>query len=263
MPSHSDLWMESSTKKASRSSRSSKEPKAVPVDLALVRVACFTTDFTMQNVLLQLALSVLSTQGKLVREVKKWVLRCMACYTIQGEDMSRLFCKRCGVNHLSRIAVTIDQTGKLPSCCCCDVLWFCEDSLCCVLLIWFHHIAIIFSPLLCSIHSPPFPLSGKMHLHLKKNYRTDTAGMQYSLPAAGKQDRFEGELLLREDQLLHGIWRQKVVKINKDVKSAFGEDVTSDVGIQLNKQNAIHVGFGKNNPNAQKGRERRGQKKRG
>ena len=81
--------------------------------------------------------------------------------------------------------------------------------------------------------------------------------------APGKQGRYDGELLLREDQLLSGIWKQKVIKIRKDIKSAFGEDVTSDVGLYINKSTDIRIGLGKQNPNARKGRERRGKKKSG
>jgi len=79
--------------------------------------------------------------------------------------------------------------------------------------------------------------------------------------APGKQGRYDGELLLREDQLLSGIWKQKCIKIRKDIKSAFGEDVTSDVGLYINKSQDIRIGLGKQNPNAKKGRERRGKKK--
>jgi hypothetical protein len=58
-----------------------------------------------------------------------------------------------------------------------------------------------------------------------------------------------------------GIWRQKCVKIRKDIKSVFGEDVTADVGLHINKSQAIKVGLGQRNPNATKGRERRGKAK--
>ena len=51
--------------------------------------------------------------------------------------------------------------------------------------------------------------------------------------------------------------------MQKDVKSAFGHDVTSDVGVHVNKSQAIKVGLGRFNPNADKGRERRGAKKKG
>ena len=177
------------------------------------KVACYTTDFSMQNVLLQIGLKVLSANGMFVKTARQWVLRCMACYTVHTKDLNRLFCSNCGVNHLSKVAASVDEGGKLK-------------------------------------------------LHLKKNYKVDTRGLKYSLPNPGKQDRFCGELLLREDQLLSGIWRQKTVKLNKDVKSAFGDDVTSEVGLHLNKhEQPIRVGFGKSNPNSQKGRERRGKKK--
>lgn len=76
--------------------------------------------------------------------------------------------------------------------------------------------------------------------------------------ASGQQNRFEGEILLREDQLLSGIWKQKVRKTHKDVKSAFGDDITGDVGLHINKSASIKIGLGNSNPNARKGRERRG-----
>lgn len=175
-------------------------------------VGCMTTDYAMQNVMLQMGLQVISLDGNIIRQVKQWVLRCAGCYQIHY-DMSRLFCSNCGLNMLQRISASIDsQTGQL-------------------------------------------------RLHLKKNYIPNRRGQVYSLPAPGKQDRFEGEILLREDQLLSGIWKQKVVKINKDVRSAFGEDITSDVGLQINKGTNIKVGLGKRNPNAEKGRERRGKRK--
>ena len=103
--------------------------------------------------------------------------------------------------------------------------------------------------------------SGKLHLHLKKNFVPSTKGLKYCIPKPGQQGKFEGELLLREDQLLSGIWRQKVIKIRKDVKSAFGDDITSDVGLQVNKGANIKIGLGHANPNAKKGRDRRGKAK--
>jgi rRNA maturation endonuclease Nob1 len=208
-----DLTQPTKTKLKTTTSQS---PGPVP---ERVRVSLFTTDFSMQNVSLQLGLFILSAQGLVVTQIRRWVLRCMACYTLQGTDLTRLFCKRCGAAHMSRVACSLQRNGSLQ-------------------------------------------------LHLRKGYQVDTAGMKYSLPAPGKQDRFEGEVLLREDQLLLGIWRQKAVRVRRDVQSAFGEDVTDAIGMHLNKQTSLHVGMGarskgnsKGNPNAQKGRERRGKKK--
>ena len=52
-------------------------------------------------------------------------------------------------------------------------------------------------------------------------------------------------------------------QVRKDVSSHFGADVMSDVGLHVNKGQAIVVGMGKKNPNAMKGRERRGKAKKG
>ena len=186
--------------------KKSKKPKKRPT-----KVACLTTDFSMQNVMLQMDLRIMSVDGLMIKTAKQWVLRCIGCTTIHY-DLDRLFCRKCGGHSLSRVSASVDSGGKLK-------------------------------------------------LHLKKNYTVDLKGSKYSLPAPGKQGRYQGELLLREDQLLQGIWKQKCVKIRKDIKSAFGEDVTSDVGIHINKGQAIKIGMGKQNVNAKKGRERRGKSK--
>lgn len=188
---------------------SSVRQRAEEVPAEDARVACVTTDYSMQNVLIQMNLRVMSIDGLLVRTVKQWVLRCSACYKIHT-DMDRLFCSKCGTNHLHRIATSIDAA------------------------------------------------TGVLKLHLKKNFKVSTRGKIYPLPKPGQQGKYEGEILLREDQLLSGIWRQKVVKINHDVRSAFGADIVSDLGLQLNKGSAIKVGLGRANPNADKGRSRRG-----
>ena len=53
--------------------------------------------------------------------------------------------------------------------------------------------------------------TGATRLHLKKNHKVNLRGSKYSIPAPNPtKGRFEGDLLLREDQLLTGIWAQKV-----------------------------------------------------
>jgi hypothetical protein len=75
-------------------------------------------------------------------------------------------------------------------------------------------------------------------------------------------------LLLREDQLMMGAWNQKVkVKAGTQSKahaqSIFGKDVASNVGCHAapDTSSELKLGFGRRNPNAAKGRERRGKKK--
>jgi len=185
------------------------------------RSACATTDFAMQNVILQMNLELLSVNGVKVRKLKSWVTRCGACYTIYTNSESnskRLFCDRCGSDSLSRVAASLD--GK----------------------------------------------TGRLKLHLSKKYKPKLRGSKFSLPKPGKGDRFKGDLLLREDQLLFGAWNQKVkmTKGKKEKQSMFGSDIASTVGCHkdLSKRDDIRIGFGNKNPNATKfGRERRGKKK--
>jgi len=91
-------------------------------------------------------------------------------------------------------------------------------------------------------------------------------GVKYAVP---KPSRFEGGLLLREDQLLTGIWRQKAQRAKAQTKetSVFGPQIVDDFNNLLSSEQQasvprLTVGIGRNkNPNAQKGRERRGAKK--
>ena len=50
-----------------------------PKDLNL-SVACITSDFAMQNVLLQMKLALVTVDGLHITHIKNWVLRCHACY---------------------------------------------------------------------------------------------------------------------------------------------------------------------------------------
>ena len=46
----------------------------------VVDVGCMTTDFAMQNVLLQMGLNLVNVEGKRIEKLKTWVLRCHACF---------------------------------------------------------------------------------------------------------------------------------------------------------------------------------------
>ena len=193
------------------------------------RAACVTTDFAMQNVILQMNLELLSLDGIRVRKLKNWVTRCGACYTVYtntdtnnvvGPLGKRLFCEKCGSDLMQRIAASVD--GK----------------------------------------------TGRLRLHLSKKYQYNLRGTKFSLPKPGTGNRFQGDLLLREDQLLMGAWNQKLKMISggkaRDAaQSIFGRDIATNVGCHANSVNMddIRVGFGRRNPNAVKGRERRGKKK--
>ncbi|KAG7351609.1 Nin one binding (NOB1) Zn-ribbon like-domain containing protein [Nitzschia inconspicua] len=220
------------------------------------RTACATTDFAMQNVLLQMNMILVSVDGMRIRRLKSWVLRCGACFKIHSASdqgfldgrIQRLFCSHCGSDMLQRISASVDgKTGRL-----------------------------------------------KLHFSKRKQGKQlSTRGTKYSLPKPGKNNKYQGDLLLREDQLLMGAWNQKV-KIRSgnayqksNSESIFGRDLAETVGCNVTKSGGntgfgsstwtsssntttptatsahdIRVGFGaRKNPNAAKGRERRGKKK--
>jgi RNA-binding protein NOB1 len=83
------------------------------------RTACTTTDFAMQNVLLQMGLCVVSVDGMHIKRLKSWVTRCGACYKIHTDSelkpgIKRLFCSHCGSDMMQRIAASVDgTTGRL------------------------------------------------------------------------------------------------------------------------------------------------------
>lgn len=60
-------------------------------------VACITTDYAMQNVILQLGIRLLSTNGLAIRTLRYFLNRCHACNTTI-KDMEKVFCPDCG-NH--------------------------------------------------------------------------------------------------------------------------------------------------------------------
>jgi RNA-binding protein NOB1 len=69
-------------------------------------------------------------------------------------------------------------------------------------------------------------------------------------------------MLLREDQMMQGIWAQRA-RGKSTKNSMFGEEISEQFGKQVLTGSDLVVGFGRKNPNAQKGRERRGKKGRG
>lgn len=168
-------------------------------------VCCVTGDFTMQNVLLGMGIGIASPNGRVVKKVKQFVLKCDACFQVT-RDTSKKFCPSCGNAALARLGVTIDNKG--------------------------HH-----------------------HYHYKKNRKVNTRGTKYALPKP-KGGR-EGDLLLREDQTLNGVWNQRL-KTKEKPSNMFGEDFFVP---KSDKKSQLPVGFGNKNPNERKGRERRGQKK--
>ncbi|KAF7667823.1 hypothetical protein LDENG_00045480 [Lucifuga dentata] len=81
----------------------------VPAD---VKVGCVTTDFAMQNVLIQIGLHVLSVNGMLIKQARNYILRCHACFKTSS-NMNRVFCAHCGNKTLKKLAVTVSEDGSM------------------------------------------------------------------------------------------------------------------------------------------------------
>ncbi len=77
-----------------------------------VQVACITTDFAMQNVLLQMRLRLYSPDGRRIKRLKNWLLRCHACYCTT-KDMGKKFCPKCGGATLIRTSYSVDSLGQM------------------------------------------------------------------------------------------------------------------------------------------------------
>jgi len=141
MKATGSLHLDSSRNHRNNARKSSTPPKNAGPPISQ-RAACATTDFAMQNVILQMNLELLSVDGVRVRRLKTWVTRCGACFTIYGNDdkkkTQRMFCDKCGSNTLQRIAASVDRN------------------------------------------------TGRLKLHMRKNYQYNTRGTKFSLPKAGK-----------------------------------------------------------------------------
>ncbi|KAG5884763.1 hypothetical protein JTB14_029243 [Gonioctena quinquepunctata] len=77
-----------------------------------VSVACMTTDFAMQNVLRQMNLNVAALDGRLIKQLRTYILRCYTCFKTTS-IMTKKFCPKCGNNTLKKVAVSLDENGKM------------------------------------------------------------------------------------------------------------------------------------------------------
>ena len=81
------------------------------IDEKPATVACLTMDFAMQNVLMQIGLSISSLDGKVIKQMRTFILRCYACFKTTG-IMTKVFCPHCGHKTLKKVSISIDENGK-------------------------------------------------------------------------------------------------------------------------------------------------------
>jgi RNA-binding protein NOB1 len=86
--------------------------KTTPNPPATKMIGCISSDFAMQNVLLQMRLRLYSPEGYRIRRLKNWLLRCHACFHTTKE-MGRKFCPACGGPTLMRTSYSVDSAGQV------------------------------------------------------------------------------------------------------------------------------------------------------
>ncbi|GAV05004.1 hypothetical protein RvY_15196 [Ramazzottius varieornatus] len=75
------------------------------------KVACLTTDFSVQNVMMQMGMRVIGVDGFLIKSLRSYVFRCFACFKVT-HNMAKKFCPSCGNSTLKRVCMTVDKNGK-------------------------------------------------------------------------------------------------------------------------------------------------------
>lgn len=77
----------------------------------LERVGCVTTDYAMQNTMLQMGLKILTTDGRgTIRKINRFALRCHSCGVVTRE-LERKFCEQCGNAAFHRVAFRVNTAG--------------------------------------------------------------------------------------------------------------------------------------------------------
>ncbi|ORM39823.1 20S-pre-rRNA D-site endonuclease nob1 [Babesia sp. Xinjiang] len=77
------------------------------------RVACMTTDFAMQNVLIHMGLNVVTLDGFAAKSVRSWGHMCRACFDMFPNTL-RQFCENCGNATVDRVPLVVDgETGEV------------------------------------------------------------------------------------------------------------------------------------------------------
>ena len=77
----------------------------------IMQVSTITSDFAMQNVLLQMNLNLLSPSLLRIKYLKTFILRCHACFQTT-KQMDKQFCPRCGKPTLTRVSCSTNAKGE-------------------------------------------------------------------------------------------------------------------------------------------------------
>lgn len=71
-----------------------------------------SADFTLQNVAMKIGLPVMGVDGKIIKKIRNYILKCTSCSDFIF-DTSRIFCEKCGHNYMMKIGFSIDNEGNM------------------------------------------------------------------------------------------------------------------------------------------------------
>ena len=71
-----------------------------------------TSDYAMQNVIIQIGFKLLSLDGRKITRVKRFKLLCRACQKL-NLNVERMFCDHCGSHTLIKVSVYIKEDGTI------------------------------------------------------------------------------------------------------------------------------------------------------
>ncbi|KAK4622253.1 20S-pre-rRNA D-site endonuclease nob1 [Fulvia fulva] len=108
--SDSDGWITPSNLKKKQAADAGASTSQTP-EPKTMQVAVLTSDFAMQNVILQMNLNLLSPSMTRIKQLRTYVLRCHACFCVH-KDLSKQFCSRCGQPSLTRVSCSTSANGE-------------------------------------------------------------------------------------------------------------------------------------------------------
>ena len=89
-----------------------KRPEELPDDGKPRFVQYITSDYAMQNVIIQMGFKLLSLDGRRITRVKRFKLLCRACQRL-NLNIEKMFCEYCGSHTLIKVSVYINNNGEI------------------------------------------------------------------------------------------------------------------------------------------------------
>lgn len=75
-----------------------------------VTIRVGSSDFAMQNVIMQIGIPLISLDGIAINRIKRFKLKCVGCHTMNSKiDIE--FCQKCGGHTLQKVSVFVNSNG--------------------------------------------------------------------------------------------------------------------------------------------------------